>query len=100
MTEPQRIEDVIIRSIKNLEEPALKNLDWANYKQIPLAGKLDSLSMVNLIMAIEEELKNEFGRDISLFNGKINSQTQGQLFATVGTLLIHIEKILSKSDLK
>ena len=53
------------------------------------SGKLDSLGMVNFIVALEDKIKENFGFEISLSDGKVISQKNSPL-NTIQTLSDYI----------
>jgi acyl carrier protein len=64
--------------------------------QTPLLGNegVDSLTLVNLIVALEEQIRNKLGKSIVLVNHKSISE-EGQPFRTVGALATLVQKIIS-----
>ncbi len=61
------------------------------------SGKLDSLGLVNLVVAVEENLEDEFGKAISLTDEKAMSQKRSP-FKTVKTLAEYITTLLEEKD--
>lgn len=61
-------------------------------------GVLDSLSLVNLIVAVEEGIENEFNRSVILASEKAMSQKRSP-FSTVGTLVDYIDSLLNQEHL-
>lgn len=59
------------------------------------SGKLDSLGLVNLIVAVEESLEGEFGEPISLSDEKAMSQKRSP-FKTVKSLADYITLMLEE----
>jgi len=73
--------------------PALqKNLDAPL-----LAGKagIDSLTFVNLIVALEEQIQNATGQSVVLVD-EDSMTLQEHPFRAVGTLAAYVEKVLSQ----
>lgn len=58
------------------------------------SGVLDSISLVTLIVKIEEKIEEEFDTSIILANEKAMSQKRSP-FLTVGTLSTYIESLIS-----
>jgi D-alanine--poly(phosphoribitol) ligase subunit 2 len=56
-------------------------------------GGLDSLSLVNLIVIIEEKIEDELGESITIANDKAMSQTNSP-FSTVKSMVNFITMIL------
>jgi acyl carrier protein len=61
------------------------------------SGKLDSLGMVNLIVAAEQNIEQEFGTPISLVDEEALSQNDSP-FRDVNTLVRHITRILEENE--
>jgi acyl carrier protein len=64
-----------------------------------LAGKngLDSLGLVNLIVATEQRIQDDFGIPISLADERAMSQEKSP-FSTVDTLVNYIALLLKETD--
>lgn len=60
------------------------------------SGKLDSLGLVNLIVAVEEGIEEEFGVTITLADEKAMSQKSSP-FKTIGTLAGYISLLLQEN---
>ena len=72
--------------------PLQKNLD------APLLGSdqgIDSLTFVNLVVALEEEIQRKLGRTVVLVD-EDNMSLEQHPFRTVGTLAAYVETILSR----
>jgi acyl carrier protein len=59
------------------------------------SGLLDSLSLVSLIVAVEEEIESEYGIGVILASEKAMSERNSP-FATVRSLISYIESLLNK----
>ena len=59
------------------------------------SGKLDSLGLVNLIVATEQKIEEEYGITITLANERAISQNNGP-FKTIGTLADYIALLLKE----
>lgn len=57
------------------------------------AGKMDSLGMINLIVAVEQKIEEEFKQTVSLANDNAMS-AQNSPFKTVGSLIDYVENLL------
>lgn len=96
--EIEKIQSVIFDSMKMLNEqfPAEKQLEMKS--DTILFGKgasLDSLGLVNLIVLVEENVLDKFGRSITLADERAMSQKSSP-FRTVQTLSEYIDKLLSE----
>lgn len=60
------------------------------------SGKLDSLGIVNLIVAIEEKIEENFNTSISLIEG-INNSQKNNYFKTIGSLADYINNTLREN---
>ncbi len=60
------------------------------------SGKLDSLGLVHLIVAVEQKISEEFEVAITLADEKAVSQKNSP-FRTIGTLASYISLLLEKS---
>ena len=56
---------------------------------------VDSLTFVNLVVAIEEQIHKKFGKSVVLVD-EDNIALQEHPFRTVGTMADYVEKIISK----
>ena len=59
------------------------------------SGKLDSLGLVNLIVATEEQLEDQLGVSLTLASEKAMSQKNSP-FRTVGTLTEYIAQLMEE----
>jgi acyl carrier protein len=55
---------------------------------------VDSLTFVNLVVAIEEQIQNTFGKSVVLVD-EDSMALQEHPFRTVGTLATYVEKVLA-----
>ena len=58
-------------------------------------GKLDSLGLINLVVAVEQNIEDEFDVTITLADERAMSQETSP-FRTVGTLADYIEMLLEE----
>ncbi len=58
-------------------------------------GGVDSLTFVNLVVAIEEQIQNELGQSVVLVD-EDSMALQEHPFRTVGTLADYVRKIIAK----
>lgn len=66
--------------------------------QTPLyeaGGTVDSLGLLNLIMAVERRVSDELGKAISLADENALSNSQSP-FRTVGSLIAHVQSLVNK----
>ena len=80
-----------LNALRAQDEQLPKSLDT------PLTGErgsLDSLGVVNLIVILEQRLDEIVGKSVSLLDDERLDPTAGQ-FNTVGSLVGHLERLLS-----
>jgi len=58
---------------------------------------LDSLTFVNLVVALEEQIQNGLGQSVVLVD-EDSMALQDQPFRTVGTLADYVERIIAKQQ--
>ena len=98
MSETEKVASAIFRAIDDLndqfpsERRLEKELDTVLYGK---SGRLDSLGLVNLIVAIEERVGDELGESVTLADEKALSQRDSP-FRTVGTLVEYIGRLLKE----
>ena len=87
---------LIQRAIKDFNNQRPLDEQLLDAPDIPLfskEGKLDSLGLVNLILAVEERVANELGVTITLANERAMSR-KGSPFATVQSLVNYVTECL------
>jgi acyl carrier protein len=80
----------------NQELPAglklAKSADTVLYGQ---HGQLDSINLVHLIVAVEEQVENEFGVAVTLADERALSMRNSP-FATIGSLSAYVSSLLER----
>ena len=71
-----------------------KNLN-GNTVLLGAEGILDSMGLVSLIVAVEQDVEDEFGKEITIADAKAMSQKNSP-FRTVGSLVDYIEILLNE----
>ena len=100
MTPDEKLTQLIFDAIEEIntqlsEEQRLeKTLTTALYGD---KGKLDSLGLVNFIVAVEQKLHDEFGFPVTLATERALSQ-QHSPFRTVHSLTNYITELLQEKD--
>lgn len=92
----EKIIEIIFNAIDDIN--TLNDLDIKKTQTTPLFGtdsSLDSLGLVNLIVAIEDMINSEFGKQISIADEKAMSQTRSP-FRNVETLSNYILTLLEE----
>lgn len=98
MAKNERVIQAIYRSIDELNQQLSKgqhlekSLDGFLSRS---SGKLDSLGLINLIVAIEQEIEEEFGVTTILMDEKIMPR-HGNPFDNIGTLAGNISLLLEE----
>ena len=83
-----------INQLLSEEQRLEKNLNAFVYGE---AGKLDSLGLVNFIVAVEKKIEDDFGILITLADDKAMSKTNSP-FRTVGKLVNYISVLLEEKS--
>lgn len=87
MQDQAKIEKLVYEVIKDIKKSILQKQGAKEFRDTLLQESLDSLSMVNLIVSLEETIRQQFGISISL----VGSDTgDSGLFKTTGSLIDHI----------
>lgn len=97
MSDRERIERVIYEAIDELNNHLPKGARVEKSHDAPLygpAGALESLDFVDFIMDVESRVGREFGIDVMLTDDDLLSK-QRSPFSTVGTLVEHLEGVVS-----
>jgi acyl carrier protein len=98
-TNKSQIIDLIIRSVKEIGAEQ-KNRHLTNIgSKTELYGRngyLDSLTLLRLIVTIEEKLSGEIGKEILIADENTMSQATSP-FRNVESLAIHIENLINQN---
>jgi acyl carrier protein len=95
-TEVQNIVFSAIREINSQIPPEQRLSSSREAILLGAGGTLDSLGVVNLIVAVEEKIDATFGKSISLANEEY-LVAESSPFRTIGGLVDHVSMILMKS---
>ena len=99
MTKKEKIITAVYAAIDQLNELLPENSRLEKSLYAPLvdkSGKLDSLAIVNLVVATEEKIDEIFNSTISLIEGITNLQEHNH-FETVGSLVEYILDVLEEN---
>lgn len=92
-----RVKKIVVDAVNELNElldnKVLIN-DEGDSELYGQGGVLDSISLVTLIVKVEEKIESEFGSPIILANEKAMSQKRSP-FLSVNTLSEYIESLIS-----
>ena len=92
----QRIKLAINKAIDEVNDQLLEKQRIEKSDQTILIGseaKIDSLALVNLIVAVEEKINDEFGVNVSLVNEKAMSQDDSP-FKNIRTFINYVSQLL------
>ncbi len=98
MRQNKVVEDAILSAIDevNLQLPKAQRLSKArDTALLGPTGRLDSLGLVNLIVAAESQIQEQLGVTISLADEQAMSQQQ-TIFESVGTLVDYVSACLDR----
>lgn len=99
MTQNEKITQLIFDAIDDInaqlskEQQLEKSIDTALYGE---EGKLDSLGLVNFIVAVEQKIQDELGLNITLATEKAMSQKNSP-FKSVQSLLSYLTLLLGEN---
>ena len=96
MTTQEKIAQALFEAIDEINQQLSDRRHLAKSLDTPLFGKgggLDSLGLVNLIVAAEERIQEAFDTTISLADERAMSQTSSP-FKTVGSLADYIAQLM------
>lgn len=95
----ERITSAVFSAIDEVNKQLPKEQKLEKSMDTVLVGptsKLDSLGMVNLVVALEEHIEKDFDRTIYLTDESVMSDGNGY-FQTIGALCEHITKLLDSA---
>lgn len=98
MVEKNTIDMIVFNSIKEMNSELSEKQKIQQSRQTVLFGKggiLDSLSLVNLIIIIEQNINEELDISITIADERAMSQKNSP-FKTVGTLSDYINTLLNQ----
>ena len=94
-------EEILSLVYAAIDEVNAQNVDGVPVEKsvdTPLLGGdkgMDSLTFVNLVIALEEQIQNTLGKSVVLVDENSMS-LQEQPFRTVGTLASYVEKVVAQ----
>lgn len=91
-----KVMDIIIQNLRNVLDDKGININYET-ALFGYNGILDSMSLVSLIVAVEQDVEDEFGKEITIADSKAMSQKNSP-FKTVGSLVEYIEKLLNEEE--
>jgi acyl carrier protein len=94
----ERIERAVFRAIDEINEARAREQRLEKSSDTVLmgeSGRLDSLGLVNLVVAVEEQVAEEFGVTINIADTRARLQTANP-YQTVSSLVEYIASILAR----
>jgi acyl carrier protein len=102
MSDKERILQAIYDAVNEINEPLSKAKRLAKSPDTVLfgrSGQLDSLGLVSLIVAVEQNIQDKFGTEVTLADERALSQ-QNSPFKTIATLSEYISLLLDNHEIK
>ncbi len=99
MSNQERIVRAVYRAVDELNKQlpkgvhVEKSLDAELYGK---TGKLESIDVVNFIMEVEDQIREEFGVSVTIADDRAMSQ-QNSPFLTLGTLSEYLAQLLNEN---
>jgi acyl carrier protein len=101
-SDKDRIVQLVQRSVDEINEELEDSLKLTMDPQAIFYGegaRVDSITLVSLIVAIEENLRREFGLSVTLANEKAMSMERSP-FRTLGTIIDYVTAVVSEAQPK
>ncbi len=96
----EKVSQSILKAIGELNEQLPRELQLKKSTKTVIFGrdgKLDSLGLVNLLVAIEQNIEDEFDVSITIADERAMSQKHSP-FKTIGTLANYIDMLLKEME--
>lgn len=87
MQSREAVKSLVLETIKDINRGILANGKKEELRGIGLQGNLDSLSMVNLVVSLEESIKQRFGVSVALAGSDSGDSNP---FKNIGTLVDYV----------
>ena len=98
MDQKERIRNIVLEAIDELNEQLPSDRQLGNSNETALFGKsgaVDSFGLVNLLVAIEEKIDHEFGVSINIADLNMIAWDSNP-FKSIGNLIDHVASILER----
>ena len=95
MPDKANIESAVFRAIDRVNELLPAGVELERSTSEPLArpgSKLDSMGMVNLVAAVEDEIAQEYGLQIQLLDAVAGDA--GEPLETIGSLIRYLSRVV------
>ena len=93
LPQEERVAKAIFSAVDQVNQTLPREHRLEKSTVAPLMGHLDSLAMVNFIVAAEEQIAKEFGVSVNLADEKAMSQVRNP-FQTVQSLIHYVSLLL------
>jgi acyl carrier protein len=90
--------NIVYEAISELNELSEKKIEFTSQEKTKLygsGGSLDSLSLVNLIVLVEQKIEEKLNKSLVLADEKAFSQNNSP-FATIDSLVEYIKELLTE----
>ena len=97
MADHERIQQAVYRAVDELNKQLPKGISVNKSPDAVLygkTGKLESIDVVTLIMEVEDQIKAEFGKSITIADDRAMS-LENSPFLTVGSLTDYVAELLN-----
>lgn len=93
------VKEILIKIVVEETQALLDSEENLNEATVLLGaeGILDSMGLVSLIVAVEQDVEDEFGKEITIADAKSMSQKNSP-FRTVGSLVDYIDNLLNEEE--
>lgn len=93
------VKKILIKIVVEETQALLESEENLNEATVLLGaeGILDSMGLVSLIVAVEQDVEDEFGKEITIADAKAMSQKNSP-FRTVGSLVDYIDNLLNEEE--
>lgn len=92
-----KIKNIVIDEVKAVLDVATKDIN-VETKLFGIGGILDSMSLVSMIVAVEQDIEDEFDVQITIADARAMSQKNSP-FRTIGTLIEYINEVMGKEKI-
>lgn len=98
MSDLDRVHAAILRAVRDSNQQLPKEKQIPESPDAVILGEsssLDSLGLITLLVAVEQEIDGEFGEEISLVDDVSELSEDDDRFTTISNLATHISKLLN-----
>lgn len=92
-----KIKNIVIDEVKAVLDVETKDIN-VETKLFGIGGILDSMSLVSMIVAVEQDIEDEFDVQITIADARAMSQKNSP-FRTIGTLIEYINEVMGKEKI-